>query len=83
MALHWYIKKKATDFKGFYIFLIAKRAEKDDFSQKSDEDGLTINWLFSRLNQFDNIATPLVNTNGGKATGFYIFNCVSVNICSN
>jgi type I restriction enzyme S subunit len=41
MALHWYIKKKATDFKGFYIFLIAKRAEKDDFSQKSDEDGLT------------------------------------------
>jgi hypothetical protein len=40
MALHWYIKKKATDFKGFYIFLIAKRAEKDDFSQKSDEDGL-------------------------------------------
>jgi hypothetical protein len=40
MALHWYIKKKVTDFKGFYIFLIAKRAEKDDFSQKSDEDGL-------------------------------------------
>ena len=40
MALHWYIKKKATDFKGFYIFLIAKRAEKDHFSQKSDEDGL-------------------------------------------
>ncbi len=42
MALHWYIKKKATDFKGFYIFLIAKRAEKDDFSQKSDEDGLNL-----------------------------------------
>jgi hypothetical protein len=46
MALHWYIKKKATDFKGFYIFLIAKRAEKDDFSQKSDEDGLA----YSNLN---------------------------------
>jgi len=42
MALHWYIKKKVTDFKGFYIFLIAKRAEKDDFSQKSDEDGLRL-----------------------------------------
>jgi len=40
MALHWHIKKWATDFKGFYIFLIAKRAGKDDFSQKSDEDGL-------------------------------------------
>jgi hypothetical protein len=40
MALHWYIKNKATDFKGFYIFLIAKTAEKDHFSQKSDEDGL-------------------------------------------
>ena len=23
------------------MFLIAKRAEKDDFSQKNDEDGLT------------------------------------------
>ena len=42
MALHWYIKNKAIDFEGFYIFLIAKRAEKDDFSQKSDEDGLRI-----------------------------------------
>jgi len=41
MALHWHLKKRATDFKGFYIFLIAKRAEKDDFSQKSDEDGLS------------------------------------------
>jgi len=40
MALHWHIKNRAIDFKGFYIFLIAKRAEKDDFSQKSDEDGL-------------------------------------------
>jgi len=40
MALHWHIKKRTTDFKGFYIFLIAKRAEKDDFSPKSDEDGL-------------------------------------------
>ena len=40
MALHWHLKKRATDFKGFYVFLIAKRAEKDDFSQKSDEDGL-------------------------------------------
>jgi hypothetical protein len=42
MALHWYIKNKATDFKGFYIFLIAKTAEKDHFSQKSDEDGLNL-----------------------------------------
>jgi hypothetical protein len=45
MALHWYIKKKATDFKGFYIFLIAKRAEKDHFSQKSDEDGLSVSFF--------------------------------------
>ena len=41
MALHWHIKNRAIDFKGFYIFLIAKKAEKDDFSPKSDEDGLT------------------------------------------
>jgi hypothetical protein len=40
MALHWHIKNRTFDFKGFYIFLIAKRAEKDDFLQKSDEDGL-------------------------------------------
>jgi hypothetical protein len=50
MALHWYIKKKVTDFKGFYIFLIAKRAEKDDFSQKSDEDGLRPVYQHSILN---------------------------------
>jgi hypothetical protein len=40
MALHWHIKNRAFNFKGFYIFLIIKRAEKDDFSPKSDEDGL-------------------------------------------
>jgi hypothetical protein len=40
MALHWHIKDSVFDFKGFYIFLIAKRAEKDDFSQKSGEDRL-------------------------------------------
>jgi hypothetical protein len=40
MALHWHIKNSVFDFKGFYIFLIAKRAEKDDFSQKSGEDRL-------------------------------------------
>jgi hypothetical protein len=44
MALHWHIKNRTFDFKGFYIFLIAKRAEKDDFLQKSDEDGLRYRW---------------------------------------
>jgi hypothetical protein len=49
MALHWHIKNRTFDFKGFYIFLIAKRAEKDDFLQKSDEDGLSklSNWHWS------------------------------------
>jgi hypothetical protein len=40
MALHWYIKNISIDFKGFFIFLAALRVKNDDFSQKSDEDGL-------------------------------------------
>ena len=33
------------------MFLIAKRAEKDDFSQKSDEDGLIVVAVAYCLNQ--------------------------------
>jgi hypothetical protein len=40
MALHDNVKNRAFDFKGIYIFLAARRVKNNDFSQKSDEDGL-------------------------------------------
>jgi hypothetical protein len=42
MALHWHIENRAFDFKGFYIFIAARKVKNDDFSQKSDEDGLGV-----------------------------------------
>jgi hypothetical protein len=62
MALHWYIKNKATDFKGFYIFLIAKTAEKDHFSQKSDEDGLRLTHSVSGRSSITGSARPELGT---------------------
>jgi hypothetical protein len=41
MALHDNVKNRAFDFKGIYIFLAARRVKNNDFSQKSDEDGLS------------------------------------------
>ncbi len=68
MALHWHIKKIAIDFKGFYMFMTAMRVKNNDFSQKSDEDGLKRSLSYtnqvpitqSRIEKLDRIQKNLV-----------------------